>query len=91
MRGAKTGVIPPRHSPPCKYMYRYVGHVVPAIEKSDLDQVLSRKRPSSRRGSPFGVVFARCASPFVSPDSAGVGLGRARVVSLRRVLFSFFW
>ena len=30
------------------YMYRYVGHVFSAIEKSDLDQVLSRKRPISR-------------------------------------------
>ena len=27
---------------------RHVGHVVSAIEKSDSDQVLSRKRPSSR-------------------------------------------
>ena len=27
---------------------RYVGHVVLALEKSDLDQVLSRKRHSSR-------------------------------------------
>ena len=30
------------------YMYKYVGHVVFAIEKSDLDQVLSRKLPISR-------------------------------------------
>ena len=29
------------------YICRYVGHVVSAIEKSDLDQVMSRKRPSS--------------------------------------------
>ena len=28
-----------------KYMYRYVGHVS-AIERSDLDQVLCRKRPT---------------------------------------------
>ena len=28
--------------------YRYVGHVVSVIEKSDLDQALSRKRPRSR-------------------------------------------
>ena len=48
MRGAKAGVSPPRRSTPCKYMYKYVGHVISAIEKSDLDQVLSRKRPSSR-------------------------------------------
>ena len=30
------------------YMYRYVGHVVSAIERSDSDQVLSRKGASSR-------------------------------------------
>ena len=29
-------------------MYRYVGHVVPAIQKSNSDQVLSRRRPRSR-------------------------------------------
>ena len=39
---------------------------VSAIEKSDLDQVLSRRRLSSRGGPPFGVVFARCASPCSS-------------------------
>ena len=59
---AKAGANPPRRSPPCKYMYRYVSHVS-AIEKSDLEQVLSRKRPSSRSGPPFGVLFARRASP----------------------------
>ena len=32
-----------------KYMYRYVGHVISAMEKSDLDQVLSRKRPTVAR------------------------------------------
>ena len=31
----------------CKYMYRLLGHVS-AIDKSVLDQVLSRKRPTSR-------------------------------------------
>ena len=41
MRGAKAGGTPWR-GPPCKYVYRYVGHVVSAIEKSDLDQVWSR-------------------------------------------------
>ena len=48
-----------------KCMCRYVGHVVSAIiEKSDLDQVLSRRRPinSWRWGPPFSVLFARCAS-----------------------------
>ena len=63
MRDANAGVIPPRRSPPCKHMYRYVGHVVSGIEKSDLDQVLSRERPSSRLRPPFGVLFARHASP----------------------------
>ena len=28
-----------------KYKEGYVGHVVSAIKKSDLDQVMSRKRP----------------------------------------------
>ena len=45
-----------------KYMYRYVGHVISAIEKLVLDQVLNRECPSSRWGPPFGVVFARRAS-----------------------------
>ena len=44
----------------------YIGHVVSAIEKSDLGQVMNRKYPSSRRGPPFGVVFARRASPCLS-------------------------
>ena len=64
MRGAKTGVSPPLR-PPCKYMCRYFGHVVSAIiEKSDLDQVLSRRRliNSWRWVPPFSVLFARCAS-----------------------------
>ena len=34
------------------------------------------------------MLFARCASSWSHRDSAGVGLGRARVVSRRRVLFS---
>ena len=37
--------------------------VVWAIENSYLDHVLSRKRPNSRWGPPFGVLFARHASP----------------------------
>ena len=32
-------------------MYKYIGPVDSAVEKSDLDQVLSRKRPKWRRGS----------------------------------------
>ena len=48
----------------CMYTYNniYVDSAVSAIEKSDLDRVLRRKRPSSRLGPPFGVVFARRAS-----------------------------
>ena len=51
MRRAKAGVSTRRRSPPCKHqanMYRYAGHVVSAIEKSHLDQVLSGERPSAR-------------------------------------------
>ena len=44
-------------------MYRWVGHVVSAVGKSNFDQVLSRKRPSLRYGPPFGVVFSRRALP----------------------------
>ena len=47
-------------------MHRYVGRVVSAIEKWNLDQVLSRRRSSSRWGPPFGVVFALSASPCSS-------------------------
>ena len=36
-------------------------------------------------------VCSLCLTLLASPDSAGGGLGRARVVSLRGVLFSFFW
>ena len=37
--------------------------VVWAIDKAFIRQVLSRKRASSRWGLPFGVLFARRASP----------------------------
>ena len=40
--------------------------MVSAIEKSDLDQVLSRRHPSSRWGPPFGVMFVWRAWPFSS-------------------------
>ena len=66
MRGAKAGVSPPRRSTSCNCIFRYVGHIVSSIEKTDLDQVLSRKRHSSRRGPLFGVVFGRRASPCSS-------------------------
>ena len=52
-------------------------YVVWAIEKSELDQVLSRKRPNSRWGSPFGVLFARRASlcsPLPTLPRAGSGV-----------------
>ena len=35
-------------------------------------------------------VWSSCLTLLVPPDSAGGGLGRARVVSPRLVLFSFF-
>ena len=41
MHGAKAGAIPPRRSLPSKYVNNGA-HVVLEIEKSDLDQVLSR-------------------------------------------------
>ena len=60
-------------------------------EKSDLEELWSRKRPISRRTPPFGVLFARRAFALLaSPDAAGGGLGRVRVVSLPKVLLSFF-
>ena len=36
--------VPPSEGKFCKYMYRSVGRVVSALKKSDVDQVLSRKR-----------------------------------------------
>ena len=59
-------------------MYRYISHVVSAIEKSDLDQVLSRKRPRSRWGPPFGLAFAPraslCSSLLTLPGAASAEL-----------------
>ena len=75
-----------------KDVYRYVGHAVAASEKSDLDHVSSLKRPNSRWGPPFCMIFSlTCLALLVSPDSAGGGLVRAHVNSRRRVLFSFFY
>ena len=77
----------------CIGIRRYVGHVVSAIEMSDLDQVLSDKRPTKLEMMSTircGVCWM-CQTLLVSPDSAGVALGRARVVSLRGVLVSFLW
>ena len=76
----------------CRYWY--AGHVS-AIEKSDFDQFLSRNRSSSRWVPPlnFGVFFSQRASPcltmLVSADSAGGDPGRARVLFLGGMLFSF--
>ena len=49
-----------------KFMWIFAGHVLSTIEKSDLNQALSRKRPSSRWDLPDGVVSARRASPCLS-------------------------
>ena len=77
-----------------KYMYqvqyRNVDLVVSAIEKSDLDQVLSHERPSFEMQSTIRCsACSTCLTLLVS--SGGGGLGRARVVSLRGVPFSFFF
>ena len=42
------------------------------------------------RSTIWCVVCSACLTLLASPDSAGGGLGRARVVSRRRMLFSFF-
>ena len=50
--------------------------------KSDLDQILSGKRPSSRWGPPIGVVLhSTCLTLLVSPDSAP-GVASAVLASL---------
>ena len=67
-----------------KYRYRYVGHVS-AIERSDLDQDSSCKRPSTIRCG----VRSTCLTLPVSLGYTEGGLGRVRVVSRRRLLFSF--
>ena len=45
-----------------RHMYIHVGHV----SNLNFDEGLSRKRPSSRLGPPFDVVFARRTSPCSS-------------------------
>ena len=57
---------PDRLAEATNYMYGYVGHEASAIAKPEFDQVLSRRRPSSNRAPPFGVVLARCGSLFFS-------------------------
>ena len=44
LRCSRTGIFVNRHDNKC--MHRFVGHGASAIEKSDLDQDLSRRRPS---------------------------------------------
>lgn len=48
------------------FMYIYVGPVVWALEKSIFDQILRPEHPRSRWCPPFGVMFARRASPCPS-------------------------
>ena len=44
LRCSRTGIFVNRHVKIC--MYRFVGHGASAIQKSHLDQDLSRRRPS---------------------------------------------
>ena len=55
--------------------YMYVDHAVSAIEKSNLDQVLSSKRPCSieMRSTIRCGVCSTCLTFLVPPDSAGGG------------------
>ena len=46
LRFFRTGIFVNRHVSKC--MYRFVGHGASAIEKSGLDQDLSRRCPSSK-------------------------------------------
>ena len=46
LRWSRTGIFVKRHVHIC--MYRFVGHGTSAMEKSDFDQDLSRRRPSSK-------------------------------------------
>ena len=66
-------------------------HVVPAIEKSDLDQALS-VNALGRDEVHLSVRWLLDVPHLVRPlDPSSSGLDRARVVSPRRVLFSSFW
>ena len=94
MRGAVTGVSPPRQSPPCIYthVYRYVDHVS-GVEKSDLDHVLTRKRPiyRSRLGPLFGLVVAPSVSPFSSlPTLPGVASAVLACLTTRGAVVDFY-
>ena len=51
---------------------------VQALEKSDLDQVMSWKRPRSRLGPPLGAVIAGRASPCSPLQALQVALGVSR-------------
>ena len=97
----EIGYRPAAANPPSyinKYMcvYIYVGHLVSTMERSNVDQVSNRERPSSRWGPPFRVVLVLCPTLLVCPDSAGGGFGRACVVSRWQVCLGFgselfFW
>ena len=67
-------------------MYIYVGRVA-AIERSDFDQVLSRKQLAIRCTTRCGVC-STCLTMLVFPTSAGGGPGRVRVVLLGGLLLS---
>ena len=64
LRCSRTGTFVNRHVK--IYMYRFVGHGASAIEKSQIDHDLSRRRPSSKNPPQLHVVFARCALPCSS-------------------------
>ena len=54
-------------------MYKHVGHVLSAIERPDLDQVLSRLRDNTRLGLILGTLFPERAPPCSSlPTPPGV-------------------
>ena len=60
---SQGGRQPAEANPPGKCVYRYIGHVISAIEKSGLHQDLSRKRSRSRCGPSLGALIAGRASP----------------------------
>ena len=62
-------------------MYEYVGAGTRAAEGFASDQVLSCLRDNSSGGPPLVALFPARASGSLTPDPAGVGVGRARFVS----------
>ena len=72
-------------------MYKYVGPGTRAAKGSDLDQVLScLTRQLERRSTSRRAVSWTCLPLLDSPDTAGVGVGRGHVASLRGVLVLLF-